>query len=197
MQGKVSKAPGGFTLIEVMLALAVLGILLGVSAWQMQRFIVGSRATAAARELVTRLGQARAIAARTNQPIELVFTNAGTGCVPRYEIRNSGGTVYDTVCFGSEYPGVALSAGTVTDEVGCTDESDAVPNCSLCSGTKTLTFFPSGEVDASASGASGDSIVFSVPGDVAARTVAVGIRNLNGRTRIYRPNSTEDGWVCR
>ena len=188
-------AARGFTIIEIMLVLTLVGLILGITTWTMGSLLSGSRVQKAARELAMRVGQASAIAARTNQAVTMTFVNSGAGCVPFYEIRTSNGTVYDTVCIPLEYPGVELSAGTVTSNIQCTGESTPLPNCSLCSGTKILTIYPSGEVQTS--GTTGDSLVFSSKSEKAgSRTLAVGIRNLNGRTRIYRPNAAGSGWVC-
>lgn len=192
-----SIAARGFTLIEIMLVLTLVGIILGVTTWTMGSLLSGSRVQKAARELAVRQGQASAIAARTNQAVTMTFVNSGAGCVPSYEIRTSDGTVYDSVCISREFPGVELSAGTVTSNVQCAGESTALPNCSLCTGTKILTFYPSGEVQTSGTNAAGDSMVFSSKSEKSAsRMLAVGIRNLNGRTRIYKPNANGSGWVC-
>jgi prepilin-type N-terminal cleavage/methylation domain-containing protein len=182
----------GFTLLELMTALLVAGVLLGVATWSMQGFIVGNRVNAAARELAARARSAAAIAARANTPVELRFVASGeAGCLPRYEIR-AGATNYDTVCIATEYPGVELRTGG--PDVSCADEP-ALPNCSLCAGTKTVTFYPSGEVTTSEATGSGDSIVFGVRGDNSdARTLAVGIRNVSGFTRFYRRTGT--AWEC-
>jgi prepilin-type N-terminal cleavage/methylation domain-containing protein len=187
----------GFTLLELMVASGVAGVLFALAGVQMRSMILGYRVSSAARELVMRMGQARSIAARTNQPIQLTFMYTGGDCIARFEMQSLGGVLYQNLCFAKEYPGVNLSPGSVTADVSCTGESDPLPNCSLCSGTDILTVYPSGEVETSGMSAAGDSIVLSVMGETTpARTVAVGIRNLNGRTRIYRPNDAGNGWYC-
>ncbi|HEY0839919.1 MAG TPA: prepilin-type N-terminal cleavage/methylation domain-containing protein [Vulgatibacter sp.] len=195
---EVAQGPArGFTLIEAMLVLTLVGLILGITTWTMGSLLAGNRVQAVARGLAMRIGQASSIAARTNQAVTMTFVNSGAGCVPFYEIRTSDGTVYDSVCISREYPGVELSAGTVTSDVQCAGESASLPNCSLCSGTKIVTFYPSGEVQTSGVNAAGDSLVVSTKSEKAgSRTLAVGLRNLNGRTRIYKPNANGSGWVC-
>lgn len=190
----------GFTLVELMITLAVAGLLLGISVWSMQHFIVGSRVGAAAREFMARARSAQTIAARANRPVELRFVqNGDTGCLPRYEIRTTGtgAATYDTVCLATEYPGVQLSSGAMgTTAVKCGTEAE-IQSCTLCTGTKTITFFPSGAVTTSGVDADGDSVVFSVRGDTSpGRTLAVGLRNVTGRARVYRPNASASEWEC-
>ncbi len=181
----------GFTILELMTTLAVLAVLLGVAVWSMQTFIVGNRVSAAARELLARTRAAATIAARTNTPARLVFVTTGSGCLPRYELRTAAAT-YETVCLATEYPGVELRTGGA--EVKCGTET-GLPNCSLCAAGGTITYYPSGEVTTSVAGGAGDSIVFGVRGDSsAARTVAVGIRNVSGFSRFYRPSGS--AWEC-
>ncbi len=191
------KRARGFTLIELVVTLAVAGLLLGIASWSMQGFLVSNRVQAAARDLTARVRNAATIAARANRPVELRFVSSGEGCIPRYEIRTTGtgAANYETVCIGAEYPGVAVAAGAMAGKaVKCGSETD-LPNCSLCTGVKTIVFDPSGE--ATTTGTAGDSILFSVRGETSpARTLAVGIRNTSGRARVYRPNAAGDGWEC-
>lgn len=183
-----------------MVTLAVAGILLGLATWSMQRFIVGNRVNSAAREFMANVRRAQTIAARANRPVELFFINDGTtGCVPRYEMRSTvaGGADYGTVCLGAEYPGVRLSSGAMGNKaIKCGAEPE-IDSCTLCTGTRRLTFFPTGAVTTSGSDPDGDSVVFSVGASPAtARTVAVGIRNVSGSTRAYRPNASGSAWEC-
>jgi prepilin-type N-terminal cleavage/methylation domain-containing protein len=186
----------GFTLLELMTALAVAGLLLGVTVWSMQSFLVGNRVSAAAREFMARVRSAATIAARTNTPVKLSFVTSGdAGCLPRYEIATATAT-YDTVCIGTEYPGVAVSVGSLSGaEVRCGTETGITP-CTLCgSGKHEITFYPSGEVTTSGVDADGDSVVFRVRDETSeARTIAVGIRNVSGFARFYRPSG--GAWEC-
>lgn len=183
----------GFTLLELMVTLAVAGLLIGVSVWSMQHFIVGNRVGAAAREFMARVRSASAIAARINTPVELRFVPTGAGCVPRYELRTATAN-YDTVCIATEYPGVEVAEAV--GELKCGTET-GIESCSLCAASSTITFFPSGEVTTSGADTDGDSVVFRVRGeDTEARTVGVGIRNVSGLARAYRPNAAGSAWEC-
>lgn len=190
----------GFTLLELLVTLAVAGLLVTTAVWSARYYLVGLRVSAAARELVSRSRNAAAIAARTNRPVELRFVESdGPGCTPRYEFRTvgTGATTFERICLASEYPGVRLSAGAMSETgVRCNGEPD-LGNCTLCEGTRTVTFYPSGEVATSGVDADGDSVVFSVRGDTSsARTLAVGIRNISGKIRVYRPNASASAWEC-
>lgn len=186
----------GFTLIELMLVLVIGGILLGLATWAMGALLGGNRVNAAGRNLLLHVRQAAAIAARTNGPIDIVFTPTGSGCTPRYDLVAGDGTNYLSVCIPEEYPGVRLGGGLAADP-GCPGDAVTLPNCSVCSVTKTIRVFPSGETLASTAGATGDSVVFSLTHDASpARTLAVGIYDTSGKARVFRPNATNSAWEC-
>ena len=190
----------GFTLIELALVVTLMGILVSLAVWRMDAYLVGNRVNAAARELIVRLRSAGAIAARANVPIEVAFVNEGAdGCVPRYEIRDGAGQLYDRICIADAYPGVGLTAGILAGTpMGCTDDlAPPLPVCSLCDDDAVVTFFTTGEVETSGANVEGDSIVFAAAADPAtSRMVAVGVRNVNGRVRVYRPETNDAGWTC-
>ena len=187
----------GFTLIEAMILLVIVGILGSIAAWSMQSMMAGNRVAAASRGVILHVRQAAAIAARINAPVDLVFYGAGeSGCVPRYElIRVSDNTVYDSVCLPTEYPGVVLGGGVTGTTVSCTADETLLPNCSLCSGKKSIRVFPSGEVSTSGTSTTGDSIVFS-SARFPSKVTAIGVTNLSGKTRVYQPDDANENWVC-
>ncbi|AKU90307.1 hypothetical protein AKJ08_0694 [Vulgatibacter incomptus] len=185
-----------------MLGFVLVGILVGLTVWQMQSFIVGGRIRAAAQELQARFGQAGAIAARINRAVDVIFTNSGSGCLPRYDVQSTDPetgdvTTYDSVCFATEYRGVQLSGGTVIAPPKCPTDPAPVPNCSLCTGQRIISFYPSGEVRTSDFDPAGDSLVVSGRDDPSpSRTYAVRIANLTGRTKVYRAKGDGSGWEC-
>lgn len=193
------RSDSGFTLVELLTALAVSAILLGTAVWQGQRAIEAHRASSAARRFVMDVRQASAIAARRNRPVQIVVDNGGpASCNPSYKIVALGivgepDAVVDTVCINAEYPGVRL-ANPVGSAPSCTIDSGAgaLPSCSLCTGSKTLTFYPSSE--AATAGAVGDTIAFTPRGSAPSSTVAVGVRNFTGKARVYLASG--GGWTC-
>lgn len=193
--GRVSR---GFTLVELLTVLAIAIILIGTATWQVQRAIVAQRAGAAARRFAMDTRSASAVAARRNAPVQLTVDPVGdASCGPNYRITaltpNGGAPVeLERICLAAEYPGVALGS-TFTTAVSCaSDVGAALPNCSLCTAAKTITFYPSGEV--TTPGANGDSIVFAPQDGSKSSTWAVGVRNFSGRTRVYLPSG--GGWSC-
>lgn len=189
----------GFTLIEAMIILVIVGILGSIGVWNMRSMMQTSRVNAAARGLLMHVRQAAAIAARTNGPIDIVFYGPGeAGCVPRYElVRVSDGTIYDSVCLPNDYPGVTLGGGVTGTTISCTADATLLPNCSLCIGTETVRIYPTGEVRSADPTTTGDSIVFqSADAPSYARVRAIGIQNTTGKTRVYKPNDDNSAWVC-
>lgn len=70
---------GGFTLIESMVALVVLGILLAVGVPQMSGWLAGTRATGAAQFYADGFAQARNLAMTHNSQSRLVFAPGANG----------------------------------------------------------------------------------------------------------------------
>lgn len=193
----------GFTLVELMVAVSIALILLGVAGWSGQKALVAYRVSGAANEFVFFVRKAAAIAARTNSRVAVVVDNNGPAdCNPSYRIETipvSGGTAvqYDRVCVNADFPGVALASGGMTAAVTCPEEAAAslpdLTNCSMCTGKTSIFVFPTGAVATPAE--AGETLVFAPKHEADSKQVlAVGIRNISGKTRIYRPNG--DAWEC-
>ena len=71
----------GFTLIELMVTLAVAGILLAIAAPNYQQFVLDARMTAQADEFLTMLNFARSEAIKRGARVTLCKSNNGAGCV--------------------------------------------------------------------------------------------------------------------
>jgi len=72
--------PRGFTLIELMVAIMVLGILLGVAVPSFRDAALSSRLTAYANDLVASAQIARSEAIKRNAPVTLCASSNGTTC---------------------------------------------------------------------------------------------------------------------
>jgi len=70
----------GLTLIELMVALAVLVILLTVAVPGMRNFVKNNRLTAAANALSTSMALARSEAVRRGRPVTVCSSSGGTAC---------------------------------------------------------------------------------------------------------------------
>jgi len=70
----------GFTLIELMVTIAVLAIITAIAVPSMRALILANRLTAASTELVTALQLARSEAIRRNAPVTVCSTANGTAC---------------------------------------------------------------------------------------------------------------------
>jgi type IV fimbrial biogenesis protein FimT len=70
----------GFTLIELMITVAILAILAGLGAPAMQRFIVNNRLTTAANDMMTIIAYARSEAIRRGSIVTICKSSNGTSC---------------------------------------------------------------------------------------------------------------------
>jgi len=184
----------GFTLIEVMVVVALLAILAGLGTWQMQKQLLRYRANTAAGRLVLDVRKASTIALRTNRPVTLTVNPEG--CSPGYVIASSNDT-YERVCFDVEYKGVVFSDSSEVN-LSCDQEEGLnypeIPVCSLCTGTHAIRFLPNGEVITPS--AADESLVLHPVGESASFDRAVGIRNVTGKARAYKPDHAGSGWEC-
>jgi prepilin-type N-terminal cleavage/methylation domain-containing protein len=103
------KRSTGFTLIELILALGIMGILLAIAWPAIGQFSSGYRLRAAAREVVTDLQFARLLAVKENMSFRVSCdTNS-------YQVvRVSDGFVAKARDFSTDYPEVTLGGGVVT-----------------------------------------------------------------------------------
>lgn len=98
----------GFTLIELMVTVAILAILASIAAPQMQNQIAASRVTATTNELLAGLAQARSEAVRLGQGI-----NFNTSSVPsRTDVSLSGDIAATPITFRPD--GTTTNTGTIT-----------------------------------------------------------------------------------
>lgn len=194
----------GFTLIELVMTLAIAGILTGLAVWQIGATLPGHRVGQSARRFLAAVRFAPSIAARANEPVHIVIDPDAPGCGPSWQILVGASPaaprqMIDRVCLGTEARGVSMAHGGTGADVGCsTGLGPDLPNCSLCKSGARLTFYPTGRVVAVRDGVelgAGHSIVFSpTVSPTPARTLAVGVRAGTGEARIYRPGGA--GWEC-
>ncbi len=97
----------GFTLMEMMIGIALIGILTVVAVPNIALFSSGYKLRGAAREVATDLQYARLLAVKENRDIRVDFSTNSYQVV-----RVSGGTVVKSRSFSTDYSNVTLSFTT-------------------------------------------------------------------------------------
>jgi type IV fimbrial biogenesis protein FimT len=198
----VSKAPvykaRGFTLIEMMVAIAIMGIILAIGVPNFIEFVADQRVRAAASDIVSDVNLARAESLKTQRRVVMAragSTAAGTGCAP------SGGTSWSN--------GWCIFVDNNKDGVYAATDGDVVirsfegysGRLTLCTSVtdfaNSLTFRPDGRVvrtsAAVETGATPDAFTVSDNlGDTTqsnnkVRNVVIG---LSGRTSVINSNGS-------
>lgn len=99
----------GFTLMEMMIGIALIGILTVVAVPNIALFSSGYKLRGAAREVATDLQYARLLAVKENRDIRVDFSSNSYQVV-----RVSGGTVVKSRSFSSDYSNVTLTNVSIT-----------------------------------------------------------------------------------
>jgi len=117
----------GFTLVEVMIVVAIIGILSAIAVPSISTWLPNIRLKAAARDVFSDMMRAKMEAIKTNTTTSLTFTSGtGTPCVGgAYKFTNSTGTIIDIsmakdVCLStsSDFPVGFSSRGTASGATG-------------------------------------------------------------------------------
>ena len=127
----------GFTLVELMIVVAIVGIIALIAGPNMVTGLPASRVRSAARDTVAQLRKARAVALRDNRQVVIVFDlTAGTSTVDGVPFPR-GGTLTST--YGS---GVRYGFGSATQAI----DGGALPGrpVSFAGTAPTLAFTPQG-----------------------------------------------------
>jgi len=165
---------GGFTLIELMITIAVLAVVLAIAVPSFQGMINRNRLVASGNEVVAALQLARMEAVRRNSRVELCPSTNGTACS------------------GSDWTRMIVrvaSDGTVVRDISVTGRGIVLKGSSNTTGNNRIAFVPSGFARVGSGTATTGAIsVCSAHVPVEENTLDVGI--VASRVAITRRNGT-------
>ncbi len=142
-----SRRAGGFTLLELLIALVILGILAAVAMPSFSRSINMNKLNRAAAVLSTDFRLALSLAARQRQPVQIAF-NSSTKTYT-FSDRASGSVLHErTLGTESEYKLTALSCSVASIDVLPTGTTSGPLTVKLASqsGTRTVTMSSAGQI---------------------------------------------------
>lgn len=148
------RSESGFSLIEVMIVIAVLAILIGIALPSFRAAIQNNRITAQANELVTAFHLARSEALKRNRPVVLCASNNGSACAGGW--ANGWIVAEDNAAPGTAPPSLAAVIRTWQAPEGGTTIAET-------DGVTIFRFLPRGEMDANIGIAFPASIAMTIP----------------------------------
>jgi len=134
------KRSPGFTLVELIVVIAIVAVCLAIAMPDIATFSSGYRLKGAAREVATDLQLTRLLAVKENKTFQVVF-----GANSYQVIRLSDGIVAKSRSFGLDYPDLNLTNVSVTfDSRGISNGNTVTIANSM--GTKNVSVAPTGRV---------------------------------------------------
>jgi len=81
-----SSKRGGYTLIELIVVIAIISVMLGTAVWTITGILPRWRLQGAANEVVSRMQQARSAAVKNNRSVIVEFVNKGSATASRVKV---------------------------------------------------------------------------------------------------------------
>ena len=130
----------GFTVIELIVVLAIVAICLAIAMPDIATFSSGYKLRAVAREVATDLQLTRLLAVKENKTFQVIF-----GSNSYQVIRLSDGIVAKSRSFGPDYPDLNLTNVSITFDPRGSSNGNTVTVANT-KGTKNVSVAPTGRV---------------------------------------------------
>lgn len=133
----------GFTIVELMIAVLILAILMGVGVPSFQSTVKNNRMTSDLNAFITSLNQARSEAVKQNQEVVVCTSSNGTSCAGTTNWENGWVVFVDRDNDGTIDDGDACGPGA-TDDCIMTVQSALAGDITLRSTGSSISYFGSG-----------------------------------------------------
>jgi type IV fimbrial biogenesis protein FimT len=138
MNGQTTGATRGFTLIELMVTIAIAAILLTIALPNFNNFVMNNRMATQANDLITALNLARSEAVKRNASVTVCKSSDGVNCVGSWSqgwaVKDLAGTVIrwqQALTGGSTLTGVATKVVFRADGAARIDDDDSIAETTL------------------------------------------------------------------
>lgn len=177
----------GFSIVELMIAIVILGILMGIGIPAFQSTVKNNRMTSNLNAFITSLNQARSEAVKQNQEVVVCTSTDGTSCAGNTNWENGWVVFVDRDNDGTIDGGNACGSGA-TDDCILTVQSALNTSITLRSTGSSISYF--------GSGSSNGADTFTICDDRGASEATAVVVSSTGRPRTSHTEADGSALSC-
>jgi prepilin-type N-terminal cleavage/methylation domain-containing protein len=183
---KVRSRQSGFTMVELIIVVGIIGVLAGVAIFNLMAILPGFRANQAMNQVFSQLRAARELAISQRREVQIQFVGTNTMQFTELELVGAN-KVFPPISWegGSTYTFIAATGDTPMAFGTC----GAICFENISGGPPTMKFTPSGTLVDGGNTLLNGTVFLGVPGNVATAR-AVTVLGATGRVRQYHWDGT-------